>query len=228
MAIENRSAWDKHMSFNQDKVLTELRFWENNISKLNSRQLGVYSKSSVVIYSDASNVAAGAYTVEVESKLFHKMCSVNERAESSTWRKLKAIDLALSCFKDSFQGKTIKWFTDSQNCVKIVNAGSMKEKLHSLALSIFSTCVEKGISIDIQWIPRTENEKADYISKMFDFEDWGLTLHFLWIKCGDHARSIVLLALQTQNYTGSTPYFGILGQRQLLPFHKIGFQKTIG
>jgi hypothetical protein len=86
MAIENRSAWDKPiMSFNQDKVLTELRFWENNISKLNSRQLGVYSKSSVVIYSDASNVASGAYTVEVESKRFHKMWFVNERAESSTW-----------------------------------------------------------------------------------------------------------------------------------------------
>jgi hypothetical protein len=67
---------------------------------------------------------------------------------------LKAIDLALSCFKISFQGKTIKWFTDNQNWVQIVNAGSMKEKLHSLALSIFSTCVEKGISIDIpeyQW-----------------------------------------------------------------------------
>ena len=71
MAIENRSAWNKPiMSFNQDKVLTELRFWENNISKLNSRQLGVYSKSSVVIYSDASNVAVGAYTVEVESNFF--------------------------------------------------------------------------------------------------------------------------------------------------------------
>ena len=179
MAIENMSAWNKPiMSFNQDKVLTELRFWENNISKLNSRQLGVYSKSSVVIYSDASNVAAGAYTVEVESKLFRKMWFANEREESSTWRELKAIDLELSCFKNSFQGKTIKWFTDSQNCVKIVNAGSMKEKLHSLALSIFSTCVEQGISIDIRWIPRTENEKADYISKMFDFEDRGVSLHF--------------------------------------------------
>jgi hypothetical protein len=63
MAIENRSTWVKHiMSFNQDNVLTELRFWENNISKLNSRQLGVYSKSSVVIYSDASNVAAGNFS----------------------------------------------------------------------------------------------------------------------------------------------------------------------
>jgi hypothetical protein len=97
-------------------------------------------------------------------------------------------------------------------------------------LSIFSTCVEKGISIDIQWIHKTENEKADYISKMFDFEDWGATLHFFVFmdQMWDHTRSIVLLALQTQNYTGSTPYFGILGQRQLMPFHKIGFQKTIG
>ena len=110
---------------------------------------------------------------------------------------LKAIDLALSCFKISFQGKTIKWFTDNQNWVQIVNAGSMKEKLHSLALSIFSTCVEKGISIDIQWIHRTESEKADYISKMFDFEDWGVTLHFFVFmdQMWDHTRSIVLLAL---------------------------------
>ena len=218
------------MSFNQDKVSTELRFWENNISKLNSRQLGVYSKSSVVIYSDASNVASGAYTVEVESKRFHKMWFVNERAESSTWWEFKAIDLALSCFKNTFQGKTIKWFTHSPNFVKIVNAGSMKEQLHSLALSIFSTCVEKGISIDIQWIPRTENEKADYISKMFDFEAWGVTLHFFafmdqmwWPYTVDRFASSA-----NTNYTGSTPYFGILGQRQLMLFHKIGFQKTIG
>ena len=58
------------------------------------------------------------------------------------------------------------------------NAGSMNEKFHSLALSILSTCVEKVISIDIQWIPRKGNEKADYISKMFDFEDWGVNFHF--------------------------------------------------
>ena len=68
----------------------------------------MYSKSSVVIYCNASNAAAGAYTVEVESKLFHKTWFANEREESSTWRELKAIDLALSCFKTSFQGKTIK------------------------------------------------------------------------------------------------------------------------
>ena len=76
---------------------------------------------------------------------------------SSTWRELKAIELALFSFKDCFTGNAIKWFTDNQNCVEIVNSGSMKENLQVIARSIFSLCIEKGIFIDIQWIPRSEN-----------------------------------------------------------------------
>lgn len=131
--------------------------------------MGTYSKSSVMIYSDASSLAAGAFSVEVESKIFHKMWTLEESVQSSTWRELKAIELALISYKTSFSGKVIKWFTDNQNCVKIVNTGSMKEDLHIIARSIFSICLNLGISIDIQWVPRTENEKADYISKMIDF-----------------------------------------------------------
>jgi hypothetical protein len=29
-----------------------------------------------------------------------------------------------------------------------------------------------SIYIDIQWIPRSENEKAYYISRLIDHEDW--------------------------------------------------------
>ena len=43
---------------------------------------------------------------------------------------------------------------------------------------LFSLCIEKGISIDIQWIPRSENEKADYISRIDDVEDLGVTTQF--------------------------------------------------
>jgi hypothetical protein len=35
-----------------------------------------YSKSSVLIYSDASNIGAAAYSVELENKVFHKMWEV--------------------------------------------------------------------------------------------------------------------------------------------------------
>ncbi|XP_063446947.1 uncharacterized protein LOC134726472 [Mytilus trossulus] len=176
MEIESRIGWDIPITgYKPVEVLSELKFWLENVTMINYRNLCHYSKSSVVIYSDASNIAAGAYTVELENKIFHKMWTCSETVQSSTWRELKAIELALFSFKNSFTGKTIKWFTDNQNCVKIVNSGSMKENLHVIAKSIFSFCIQKGISIDIQWIPRKENEKADYISKMVDFEDWGVT-----------------------------------------------------
>jgi hypothetical protein len=48
----------------------------------------------------------------------------------------------------------------------------MKLELQKLARSIYSTCVTNSISIDIQWIPRSENEKADYISRLIDHQDW--------------------------------------------------------
>jgi hypothetical protein len=89
----------------------------------------------------------------------------------------------------------------------------MKEPLQSLAYSIFSICTKHSISIDIQWIHRKENTKADYISKMVDHEDWGVTDNFfefidnLW---GPHsvdkncslkdakACSIALISLQVE------------------------------
>jgi len=70
-------------------------------------------------------------------------------------------------------GKTVKWFTDSQNCVRIVTSGSMKTDFHNMAYTIFNTCVNY-ITLDVQWIPREENNQADYISKLVDFDDWGV------------------------------------------------------
>jgi hypothetical protein len=32
--------------------------------------------------------------------------------------------------------------------------------------------------LDIQWIPRSENEKADYISRLIDHEDWEVSGNF--------------------------------------------------
>ena len=51
----------------------------------------------------------------------------------------------------------------------------MKLDLHGLAIKIFQFCVEHSIRLEVQWIPRTENEKADYISRLVDFDDWQIT-----------------------------------------------------
>ena len=165
MVIETRITWDRNLclTFIQE-VLRELLFYRNNVRNINLRLLTNYSPPTVILYYYASNVACGAYSVEDMNNIFNKMWSEKEKSKSSTWREMKAIERALITFKEVNKYKNIKWYTDNQNCVKIVRSGSMKEQFQKLTFSIFSFCLQGCIYIDIQWIPRSENSNEDYIS----------------------------------------------------------------
>ena len=69
----------------------------------------------------------------------------------------------------------IKWFSDRQTACKIISVGSMRSDLHIIALKIFQICADNAIHLEIQWIPRTEIEKADFISRIIDIDDWQIT-----------------------------------------------------
>lgn len=47
----------------------------------------------------------------------------------------------------------------------------MKADLQEMAFNIFSLCRKHNISVNIQWIPRDDNQKADYLSIIIDYED---------------------------------------------------------
>ena len=68
-----------------------------------------FSLSSV---SDASNVVCCAYLGGTE-EVSHRMWKSSEAEKSSTWRELKAVHFALTSFKDSVQGKSVKWHCDN-------------------------------------------------------------------------------------------------------------------
>ncbi|CAG2195516.1 unnamed protein product [Mytilus edulis] len=59
----------------------------------------------------------------------------------------------------------------------------LKEQLNTLQLDSYE--YEQSISVqsvkDIEWIPRDKNVKADAISKVFDFDDWGVSFVFEFI-----------------------------------------------
>jgi len=76
------------------------------------------------------------------------------------------------------QHKYVKWFSDSQSCVQIINAGSTKPELQDLALKIFQICLERKIDLRVQWIPRSQNQIADYLSKMGNSDDWEVSQYF--------------------------------------------------
>ena len=72
----------------------------------------------------------------------------------------------------ALKGHTVKWLFDNQNVVQIIQYGSKKPHLQDGAMSIFETCFQHSIKLVMNWVPRSENEVAGYISKLRDFDDW--------------------------------------------------------
>ena len=128
-------------------------------------------------YSDASYAACGAFVVGT-NEVSHRMWTACEAVKSSTWRELKAIQFALSAFKALVRGKCIKWHSDSQGAVRVVEIGSPSAELHSIALDIFYFCRTCNITLIPQWVPRELNACADAISHIVDFDDWYTTPEF--------------------------------------------------
>ena len=91
------------------------------------------------------------------------------------WRELCAIEFFFAIVCPSPKGSHVKWFTDSQAAARIVEVGSMKLDLHRMARKFFDSCVQLGIYLDIQWISRTLDQQADYISRLIDVDDWQTT-----------------------------------------------------
>ena len=56
--------------------------------------------------------------------------------------------------------------------MRIVQVGSGRPHLQEGALSIFELCFQHNIKLEMEWVPRSANELADYMSHVRDFDDW--------------------------------------------------------
>ena len=182
--------WDSKISLS-GSTLNELCFWKDNIPSLNSRRLlSVQSLYTRVCYSDASSTGCASYMLEFHNTISHKMWSVEEAQKSSSYRELKAISLGLESFLPLVKGHTIKWYTDNQSVSRIVEVGSMKKDLQRLALRIFSMCLLNCITLEVEWIPRSANDRADFLSRVVDYDDWRVNRDYFLVaeeKWGPHS-----------------------------------------
>ena len=109
---------------------------------------------------------------------------------SSTFRKILAVKFVLLFLVNQLSGMTVKWFTDNQNVPRIISSGSSKGHLQSEASSIFNIYCNYGISIEVEWIARSQNGRADYLSCIYDADDWGLSplsFHRIDLAWGPHS-----------------------------------------
>jgi hypothetical protein len=75
-----------------DEAKVEIKFWLNNCQSLPQKRF--FAKKFLLdkmIYTDASSVACAGFTVEIYTKIIHKMWSSEEALKSSTYIELKAV-----------------------------------------------------------------------------------------------------------------------------------------
>ena len=170
--LNSRSSWaDK--CYLPAEAREELEFWQTNVQFLNGRSIWFNSGTTRVVYSDASSTGYGGYVVELGNEVVHGHWSVTEVKHSSTWRELKAVYLVLQSFASRLAGHSVKWFTDNQGVVHIVSCGSKKPHLQDGAMAIFELCFQHSIKLEMDWIPRSLNTQADFLSRIVDYDDWG-------------------------------------------------------
>jgi hypothetical protein len=172
-AIECRESWDQLLLISPS-IRTELSFWHDNIDHINGRPMSPKSSGVAVVYFDASNSGFGGYLVHCGSEFVSGNWSKHLASSSSTLKELLAVKFVLLSLLNQLAGLTVKWFTDNQNILKIISYGSGKAYLQSEALSIYYICCHHNISIEMEWIPRSENDRADFLSRIYDTDDWGL------------------------------------------------------
>jgi len=172
--VQCRITWNDVLHAN-DGVREELQFWLHHIDAFNGYSIHRSISFQATLSCDASSSGYGAaLLMGNEQRFCSEMWNVHDCCESSSFRELKAILLALRSFCKLLINCNVKIFTDNQSVVRIAHCGSALAHLQSLAIEIFNLCMCFNISFQVQWIPREENEMADYLSRIVDPDDWML------------------------------------------------------
>jgi len=146
--------------------------WQKQIDHVNGREIW-HSPSAVrVVYSDASDTGYGGFSVENGCYVAYGAWRAEERSKSSTWRELRAVRMVLESLLPKLKNERIRWFSDNQNVVRILEVGSKNPPLQREALAVFSMAARSLIRIEPEWIPCAHNQQADYLSRIQDRDDW--------------------------------------------------------
>lgn len=184
--------WNWHVNLD-DAAKQELLFWQANFDKLHGVPFWQNLQTETLLFTDAGAQGWGGYTVssssgfkaqvavgmddflaDHRSQIAQGYLSPTEQLESSTWRELIAIERVLLSLGHLLAGKVVRLFTDNQAVTFLWAKGSRKRHINIVVMRIFEKCRELQIKLVIEWIPREANQIADYLSKLYDSDDWML------------------------------------------------------
>ena len=150
----------------------ELKFWRHNLNAFNGYSIRKKLSFDYVIFSDASSFGYGGYVDNSDLPDGNGFWLEGENDDSSTFRELKAIHNVLECYAPQIAHSKVKIYSDNQGACSIMEKGNARIKLNNLAIDIFTWSLKNDITLSPQWIPRSENERTDILSKFLDKDDW--------------------------------------------------------
>ena len=125
-----------------------------------------------VIFMDASNHAYGGFISNSNITEAYGMWAEQEQRHSPTFRELKAINNVIESCAPLLAHSKVKLFSDNQGACTIVDKGSPQLILNQAAIDFCVCWLYTMISLICPlWMPRSENERADFIIKFFDKDD---------------------------------------------------------
>ena len=87
-------------------------------------------------------------------------------------------------------------YADSQKVVQIVQHGSGNPALQAEALAIFSICVGNHIHMEHEWLPREQNQLADYYTRPVDSDNYMLNPTPFGVGlCNNSDNVIIMIAI---------------------------------
>ena len=98
-------------------------------------------------------------------------------------------DRTLKSLGPCLEGHNIRCYTDNRNVTSIVQKGSKNGQLQEIAIDIHQTCEVYHLGIDVVWVLRERNRRADSLSRISDSDDWCISstfFDFLDRKWGPH------------------------------------------
>ena len=172
--INTRQTWCEALKITET-AKSELQFWLTEIQKFNGQNIWVGPSALKVVYTDASDTGYAGYTVQHGFHIAHGLWLPEEAEKSSTWREISAVRMVLEALKCKLSNERVCWFTDNQNVVRILMVDSRKPELQAKALAVFSISLSHHLHKEPEWVPRKNNETADYLSRIVDYDDWSLS-----------------------------------------------------
>ena len=175
--------WEGWMIMRED-IVEELRFWQKNMRSSNGyiiRQDEEVIRFDLEGASDAGEHQVGGSLMENNEPLMNTVFKFQfkeeDKKKSSTFRELKGIKEGLLLEAERLKGKRVCWRNDNWATSLIIQFGSMKEELHSLACDIVKLCSENQIELKVEWLSReTEQIKfCDEKSKEFDSSEYKIS-----------------------------------------------------